>query len=249
MTVNITTDKILKWLQFVLLVAVLGLLLWSQPWKESGSSAAARKITVTGEATLDAEPDEYLFSPYFEAKGTEQEEIKDALNTKANEAVKKLKELGIADNKIKVDSSSYDYWFFEPGQEGTLTVSLQVTVNDKAKAQEVQDYFTTLDLKGQLTPQATFSKAKQKELEAQATEEAGKDAKAKAEKQAGLVNAKIGKVIEVSQGSSGGYPMPLMATAEGDAAQRDAKLSVSSLPVMPGENKFSWSVNVTYELK
>lgn len=249
MTVNITTDKILKWLQLVLLVAVLGLLLWSQPWKGSGGTDTTRKITVAGEATIKAEPDEYLFTPYFEAKGTEQEPIKKDLNDKANAAVKKLKELGIEDSKIKIDSSSYDYWFFEPGQEGTLTVTVQVTVSDKAKAQEVQDYFTTLDLKGQLTPQATFSKSKQKELEAQATDEAAKDAKSKAEKQATLVGAKVGKVIEISQGSMGGYPMPMMATAESGAMARDAKLEVSALPVMAGENEFNWSVSVTYELK
>ncbi len=249
MTVNITLDKVLKWVQFAMLIAVLGLLLWLQPWKGNTASDATRKITVAGEATIKAEPDEYLFTPYFEAKGTEQEALKKDLNDKANVAVKKLKELGIEDSKIKVDSSSYDYWFFEPGQEGSLTVTLQVTVSDKAKAQEVQDYFTTLDLKGQLTPQATFSKSKQKELEAQATDEASKDAKSKAEKQATLVGAKIGKVIEVSQGSMGGYPMPLMTTADSATMSRDAKLEVSSLPVMAGENEFSWSVSVTYELK
>lgn len=248
MTVNITADKLFKWLQFVMTVAVLGLLLWSQPWKGSGAaSGTTRKITVSGEATIKAEPDEFLFSPYFEGKGTDQTALKKELNDKANAAVAKLKELGIEDSKIKVDSSSYDYWFYEPGQEGSLTVSLQVTVSDKAKAQEVQDYFTTLDLKGQLTPQATFSKSKQKELESQATDEASKDAKAKAEKQASLVGAKVGKVIEISQGSMGGYPMPMMATGEANA--KDADLRVSSLPVMPGENEFSWSVSVTYELK
>lgn len=171
MTVNITTEKMFKWLQFVMTLAVLGLLLWSQPWKgASNSGNATRKITVSGEATLKAEPDEYLFSPYFEAKGTDQTALKKQLNDKANAAVAKLKELGVEDTKIKVDSSSYDYWYFEPGQEGNLTVSLQVTVNDKTKAQEIQDYVTTLDLKGQLTPQATFSKDKQKEVESQATD-------------------------------------------------------------------------------
>ncbi len=249
MTISLDSDKVLKWLQLLLLIVITGLLVWSQPWNETGSaSGEQRKLTVSGESTIKAEPDEYLFTPYFEAKGTDKEALKKDLNDKANAAVAKLKELGVEDKNIKVDSSSYDYWFYEQDQEGTLTVSLQVTVADKAKAQEVQDYFTTLDLEGQLTPQATFSTSKRKELEKQATDKAIEDAKGKAEQQAKLIDSKLGKVIEVSQGS-GNLPMPIDFRGGAELSLSADSAKASSLPVMPGENEFTWAVSVTYELK
>lgn len=247
MTINLTGDRLLKLLQFVMIAAVFALTLWSQPWKGSTSADAQRKITVNGEATIKAEPDEYNFSPYFQASGTDPEALKADLNEKANAAVAKLKELGVEEKDIKVDSSSYDYWFYKQDEEGTLTVSIQVTVTSKDKAQEVQDYFTTLDLDGQLTPQAVFSEAKQKELDNQAVEEASKDAKAQAEKRATLLGAKIGKVISIDESGSMGFPVAYNGLANG--ADLSLRESAPSLPVLPGQNEYTKTISVTYELR
>ena len=35
MTVNLTASKVLKAVEFLLLVAILGLLIWSKPWTNS----------------------------------------------------------------------------------------------------------------------------------------------------------------------------------------------------------------------
>lgn len=246
MTINIRKEDFFKHLQFVLILVILGLLIWSKPWDSSGTSSLTRTIKVSGESTIEAEPDEFVFYPYFEMEGTDQEAMKESLTTLANQAVDELKQLGVDENKIKLDASSYDRWYWVDGEKGILTVSLTVTVDNKDKAQEVQDYLLTLDVKGQLTPQAVFSKSKQKELDAQAVEEASTDARAKAEAQAKLFGAKLGDVVSVEQGSDTVFPVAFDGRA---AIAEDIALENSSLPVLPGENDYTQTVNVTYELK
>lgn len=246
MTINITKDDFLKYVQLLLLIVVTGLLLWSRPWA-ADSSELTRTIQVSGEATIEAVPDEFVFYPYFEQEGKDRDQLKVALTQQANTAVEELKELGVAEEKIKLDASSYDRWYWRENEEGILTVSLNITVDNKDLAQEVQDYLLTLDIKGQLTPQAVFSQSKQKELDAQAVEQASNDARAKAEAQAKLFGADLGKVIKVEQGFDSVFPVAFDGVATLEVGAEDA--ARSSLPVLPGENEYRQTVTVTYELK
>lgn len=242
MTIQITTKDIFHAVNILLLVAILGLLLWSQPWKSTTSEV--RKITVSGEATLEAEPDEYVFNPYFEVKDTNQETAKAKVSKLANDAVDAIKKLGVEEKDIKLDASSYDRWYWDAdNEEGVLNAYLTVKVKDKDLAQKVQDYLTSSEAKGQLTSQESFSEEKQKNLEAEATEKAIEDAKSKAEAQAKLVGAKLGKVIEVQQDNPIAFPYQ----GRGDAITLEA--SDTSLPVLPGEQEFTKIVVVIYELR
>jgi len=244
MTVKITRDTMYKLVQFTLLVAILGLLLWSQPWSSTNSDEV-RKLSVRGEATVQAVPDEFVFYPYLEKSGPDRDALRTKLTEQANTVVNQLKELGVDENKIALDASSYDNWYVNEGEDGNMRVSLTITLADKDKAQEVQDYLLTLDnLKGQISPQANFSKAKQKELESQATDLAIEDAAARASQQAGLVGAEIGDVLEVGQSSGAGFPVAFSRLEAADLGSE-----ASSLPVLPGENEYRIDINVTYELR
>jgi len=246
MTINVDTTKLMKVIQFLLLVAIFGLLLWSTPWDNS-SSSNRRTIKVTGQATIKANPDEFTFNPYFQETGSDKGAIKTSLTEKANSAVEKLKELGVEEKNITLDASSYDRWYYQKNEKGTLNIRLEIVVTDKDIVQKVQDYLLTLNIEGQISPQATFSKAKQKELDAQAVEEASNDAIAKAETQAKLFNAKLGDAITIKQGSDsifygyGGVDSVGLAVKEGSSA--------SSLPVLPGQNEYTQTMTVTYELR
>lgn len=247
MTIDVSANKFLKWLQLLLLLAILGLLLWSKPWDASSTNETARTIRVSGEATLEATPDEFVFYPYFEEKGSDQDALKATLTKQANDAVEAIKALGVAEDKIALDASSYDRWYWEKDEQGVLTASLTVTVDNKDKAQEVQDYLLNTSAKGQLTPQGVFSKAKQKELDAQAIKEASADARSKAEAQATLFDAKLGKVVTVEQGYDSVFPVAY----NGRGIAEDVALEASSsfLPVLPGQDEYTQTVSVTYELK
>jgi uncharacterized protein len=245
MTINISSVKLIKYLQILLLIAIFGLVLWSKPWSNS-SNIAERTITVTGESTIKATPDEFTFYPYFQETGTDQEEIKTSLTSKANETVQKLKELGVEEKNITVDASSYDRWYYREDETGSLSISITIVVPAGDVVQKVQDYLLTLDVKGQISPQATFSQAKQKELDAQAVEEASNDAKSKAETQANLFNAKLGKAIKITQGSDSIFLGYGYDTVSSSVQEDGASLS---LPVLPGQNEYKQTVTVVYELR
>lgn len=245
MTINFSKDLAYKLANTLLLVAIFGLLLWSQPW--SNSTGETRKITVMGEATIEVEPDEYLFTPRFEERGTDKDALKGTVTKQANEVIDKLKELGVEESDMKLDVSSYDRWYWREGQEGVLSASLQIKTTNKDIVQSVQDYLLSLDIEGNLTPNATFSEAKRKEIDTQVTELAINDAKAKAEQQARLFDAEVGDVIEVKKDSNGAIPFYSGATTDAALAEEDA--ARSSLPVLPGENKYSQTITVVYELK
>lgn len=146
MTINISSAKLFKIVQLLLLVIIAGLLVWSQPWNSS-EAKADRSITVTGESTVEADPDEFTFYPYFEATGMDQVALQTELTEKANAAVEKLKTLGVEEKDIKLDASSYDRWYAEQDEKGTLNVRLTISTTDSEITQEVQDYLLTLDVK------------------------------------------------------------------------------------------------------
>jgi uncharacterized protein YggE len=242
MTIKLTFRDFLKFIQIVLLITILGLLLWSKPWD---TNKTQKTITVTGEATVEASPDEFTFNPYYEQSGTDREFIRTELVAQANEIVEEIKELGVAEEKITLDVSSYDRWYWEDSEEGTMNVYLQIKVTDKELAQTVQDYLLTTDARGQVTPQATFSKDRQKELEAEGVNKAIEDAKTKAETQARQLGVSVGEVVsfEEQQGFSGYFleSAPVSIESSDQRAQ--------SLPILPGENELTNQVKVTFEIR
>jgi uncharacterized protein YggE len=244
MTLKVDGKQVLQIVNTLLLVAILGLVLWSQPWSAS-TSAEVKKISVSGEATIEAEPDEYLFGPYFEVKSSDEQEARARISKLSNDAVDALKELGVDESDISLDASSYDRWYWEEGEEGVVNAYLQITVQDKELAQKVQDYLTNSEAKGQLTSSESFSTEKQEELDAQATELAIEDARMNAETQAKLIGAELGEVIEVKVNESySAFPFAAqLDTAIAEESQR------VSLPVLPGEQEFTKSIDVVFEIK
>lgn len=234
----------------ILLLVIIGLVIWCRPW-ERVAGGEVRKITITGEATIKAEPDEYTFNPMWE-KATLEE-----ITAQNDTVVTELKKLGVADKDIKNNASAWqDYqpvvMPVEPGQpEKTYNrqLTITITVDNKELAQKVQDYLVKTDPVGSITPYPQFSTAKQKELEDRARTDAIADARKRAETSASELGDKVGKVLEVSEGSGGGgcgysglcYGAPMATDAK--SAER------SSLTVQPGEDEFTYSVQVIFELK
>lgn len=233
----------------VLLLVIIGIMLFLwKPW--DGTSSVTRKVSVSGEAKIKAVPDEYVLSPYFEFTNADRTKATEELTKLGTLVTAKLKELGVKDEQIKSSTSGYERYSYLPTDTLANTLQLQytVTVGDKDMAQKIQDYLLTLKPKGQISPMAQFSETKRKELEEQARDKALADAKARATKTASQLGAKIGKVLTVADAVGyGGGPIAI----SGMASTMEAKLdtTVSSLPVQVGQDEFSYSVSVEYELK
>src|SRR5688500_13536186 len=86
----------------LLLIIIAMLIIW-KPWS-GDANVDDRTITVRGETTLTAKPDEFVFSPRYEFKGTDKNAALAELSEKSDEVVNKLKELGVPESKIKTDS-------------------------------------------------------------------------------------------------------------------------------------------------
>ncbi len=229
----------------VLLVIIGVLLVIWKPW--STKLASDRTVHVTGQATITAKPDEFVFYPSYEFKNTDKTAALAAVSQKSADITKQLKVLGVADKDIKTSSSGYDYPVYYGSTDNlTYTLQLTVTTHDLASAQKVQDYLVTTAPMGTVTPQATFSDKKRTELETQARNNAAKDARAKADdmaKNLGFTVAKV-KTISDDQGFDNGGIRPL---ASGKAEATD--VATPSLTVQPGENDLQYTVVVEYYIK
>jgi uncharacterized protein len=233
---------------FVLLVVAL--FMW-KPW--SGSAADSRTVAVTGEATVTAKPDEFIFYPTYQFRNANKDTALAELTKKSGELIAGLKALGISENKIKTNSDGNDYpiLYLEDAKTPVYTLRLTVTANSQQQAQKVSDYLVTTTPLGSVSPQASFSENKRKELENQARDEATKDARSKVDKMAKNLGFKIGKVKTITD-DTGFNTMPY---AGGREIAVDAKNSTGTSPtqptlgVQPGENDLRYSVKVTYFIR
>ncbi|MBI4034659.1 SIMPL domain-containing protein [Candidatus Saccharibacteria bacterium] len=227
----------------VLLLISIGAIVWFwKPW----AADTNRTVQVTGQATVEAEPDEYVFFPSYEFDNASNKAALAELTAKNAKVVAGLKKLGVEDSAIKTNADSYDKGIYLPAKDAessTYSLSLTVTVSDQKLAQKVQDYLVTTTPTGQVSPQADFSDVKRQELESQARSQAEINARGKAEESAKNLGFSLGKVQTITDGTGFGI-IPL---AERGLAADSA--TSSSLPVMPGENELTYSVTVTYYIK
>jgi len=232
-------------LALALLSGVLGFLTWRGT---DSTNPNDRTVTVTGETTLKAEPDEYVFYPSYEFKNPDKTAGLSELTAKSDEVVSGLKKVGVADRDIKTDAGGYrDYYYFNrETSTHTYTLTVTVTVHDRDMAQKVQDYLTGTSPSGAVSPNATFSKAKRIKLESQGRDEATKDARAKAEQQAKNLGFTVGKVKNVSDSGGGVDTIPMLSS---EADTRSMGPKAPSLSVQPGENDLNYFVTVTYYIR
>lgn len=246
----------------ILLVVIAAMLAVWQPWRGLRSSTG-RTIQVTGQSTVKAEPDEYQFSPSYEFNTTSKDAANKAANDKSTDVVAGLKKQGVEDKNIKTNITSYSGEYRPDGtvnkDSHTYTLMVTITVNNKELAQTVQDFLNTTSPQGVITPYATFSEAKRKQLENAARDDATKDARSKAEQSAKNLGFKIGDVKDVQDGQGFGgiayadsgtatavAPMPASISMD-SASDAAAKTVMGS--IMPGENNLSYTVTVTYYLR
>jgi uncharacterized protein YggE len=243
---QITLPNLWQLVTLVLVVIIAIMVFVWRPWQPN-IKASARTVSVTGDATVSATPDQYQFTPSYDFTNADKQAALNSLTTKSNDIVSHLKSLGVADKDIKTDSGGYgsDGYFPSSAANGktTYTLSLTVTVDDAKLAQKVQDYLLTTSPTGEVTPYASFSTAKEKQLQAQARSKAEQDAKAKADQSAKNLGFKVDRVKSVTDGSLGGVN-PYGPVFAGANSANDAQ--ASHLNLQPGQNDLSYSVQVVY---
>jgi uncharacterized protein YggE len=201
---------------------------------------------------VTATPDQFVFSPSYSFTNTDKQVALDALTAKADEMVKKLKDLGVPNSVIKTNASgyrSYGYGYLAMpvyGGTNTYTLSFSIKLSADTLAQKVQDYLVTTSPTGDVTPQVSFTTAKQQSLQAQARNKAEQNARAQADQSARNLGFSIAGVKSVVDGSLGGGPImygtDLKAGAASDLAQPE-------LSVQPGTDDLTYTVEVVYYIR
>jgi uncharacterized protein YggE len=223
------------------LLIIAGMLGIWRPWSATTSNDS-RTISVSGQATITADPDEFTFNPSYDFTGSKQQALADA-TAKTTEIVAKLKSLGVPDNKIKTDTSGYSSNYYDPSSS-TYYAYLTIIVGKKDLAQKVQDYLLTTDPSGSVTPQAEFSKAKEQQLTSTARDQATKDARVKADQTAKNLGFKVGKVKAFHDEPDNNFIQPIYGKAT--AVSNDLAVGAASAPIQQGQNDLVYEVSVTY---
>ncbi|MCX6725508.1 MAG: SIMPL domain-containing protein [Candidatus Saccharibacteria bacterium] len=237
-------------ISLVLLLIIIAIIFIWKPWTSKSNND--RTVSVTGEASVTAAPDEYSFTPNYTFKNSDKAIALADLTKKSKEITDKIKSLGVSDKDIKTNSSGYDYNYFYDvsSKQATYTLDYTIKVTTAELSQKVQDYITTTSPTGAVSPQVNFSDAKRKELESQARDKATKEARSKADQSAKNLGFKVSGVKSVTDGAGFGnmnqsYPIALDSSVSNSMA-RDA---TNSLVVQPGENKLQYSVSVVYFIR
>ncbi|HTH71774.1 MAG TPA: SIMPL domain-containing protein [Candidatus Pristimantibacillus sp.] len=231
-----------------LLAVIAAMLFIWKPWQPARTGD--RTVQVTGQSTIKARPDEFAFYPSYDFTNIDKGTALGELTTRSGQIVAGLKQLGVADKDIKTNSDSWSYPTIMPegGSKGSVyTLRLTVTTHDDSLTQKVQDYLVSTGPTGSISPQATFSDAKLKQLQDQGRDAAGQDARKKADQSAKNLGFKLAgvKTVDDGVGFGGIYPlngktaMPMDATMAGNP----------SLAVQPGENELNYTVTVTYFIR
>jgi uncharacterized protein YggE len=245
---NLTFD-----LRVVVGILLLAIIVMTLIWKPWSGTASTRTVEVSGESTVTATPDEFVFYPTYQVTKSDKDAALKEMTDKSNAVTAGLKDLGVADSKIKTNLNAYEtttlMYDTGSGKDQVYNLQLTITVANKDLAQKVQDYLNTTTPTGSITPQASFSDKTRRSLEAKARDEATKDARKKADQMAENLSFKVGKVKEIRDGS--GLDAIPYSTRDMSISSEPAQAagSEASLAVQPGENELNYTITVVYFIK
>ncbi len=199
---------------------------------------------VSGEGKVVVIPDQAVVSMGVEEKGANLKNVQEMVNKKMASLTKSLKDLGIAEKDIK--TTGYNYypdWQNKSNYVAYATVS--VVIREMDKVSSVMDLVGTLGLDNVSGPSFGLSDELMNKTVKEARSLAIDKAKAKAEELSGLAGMKLGRIINIAEGSNKpqNYMLrdALPVTGGGNAEMK------TSTPVEAGSSEVVVDVTLSYE--
>lgn len=197
----------------------------------------------SGEGKVVVIPDQATVNMGVAEVGYNLKQVQQQVNTKMTNLSKSLKEMGIAEKDIKTTGYNY-YPNYNNDNQYQAYANVSVTIRDLDDVSPVMDLISTLGLDNVSGPHFGLSDELLEKSTKEAREMAIGKAKDKAEELAGLAGMRLGRIVNVTEGSRGGYPTPMYAR---DAAvSSTAELKVET-PVEPGSSEVEVTVTLSYE--
>lgn len=200
---------------------------------------------VMGEGRVVVVPDQATLSLGVSDEGRNLKQVQEGINQKMTNLVASLKGLGIKEEDIKTTA----YNFYPDYQERGLfraQAMLSVTIKDLEQVSPALDLIGSLGLDSVQGPSFGLSDSLREKTMKEARQIAIEHAKDKADELSGLAGMKLGRIVNVSEGYSGGAPVPYMARDMAIGAAEEAKLST---PVEIGSSEVVVNVTLSYETK
>ncbi|MDP2651966.1 MAG: SIMPL domain-containing protein [bacterium] len=248
----------------VSVLAILALFLLAQTMNTLGNlnrpgNPATDTVTVQGDGQATLPPDVARVSFTVENTKATVSEAQDATTKQANAAIEYIKGQGIAEKDVKTLSYniSPQYSYPNPCPIGAMcpaysgapkiigyqvSETVQVTMRDLTKVGEMLGGLGKLEVQNISGPAFALDDSTAGYDAARA--DAITKAKAQADLLAKQLGVHLGKIVNFSE-SSGSYSYPMMAYGLGGGSSD--KAATPSVPT--GENTYSASVSITYEIR
>jgi uncharacterized protein YggE len=219
-----------------------------------------RTIVTTGSSTIKTDPDEYVLFPNISEKAATSKEATEKVSSKLNTLLAEVESLGVNKNQIATSvysSETYNNSCIEiancsivpESEKYTGYASIQINIPSLELTEKVVAKLQSLEgIDGQLSPQASLSEAKRKEIQAQAKEKAVIEAKEKASKEAGYLDQKVGTVLKIEDSLSDGYPYPIYNDSKSSLESTNSSSS-TAIPIRGGQIEVTSQITVTFRLK
>lgn len=216
-------------------------------------------FTVDGQGEASAVPDQATVYFGVTSSASTVSQAQDNANKAADKLINAIKQQGILDKDIRTTNYSVtpNYGKTNPqplimmpergGGDNitgyTVSQNLEVKIKPIDKVNKVIDIATAngANMVGGIN--FSLSDDLQKSLENKARVQAVQEAKSKAQALANAAGIRLGKVINVTEGSN--YPRPLPMAA--NALKAEGSTDTSQTNVTPGENSVSVNVTIYYQ--
>lgn len=248
----------------LILSASYGVTLWLEVKGLWGANKL--EITLSGEGQVGARPDVAKITVSILTQKTALKEASDENSRKSNAVADYVKKQGVSEKDIKTINyhiypqqsypepcprglAGYENYVCPEGDRQPKIVGYQirsafeVTIRDISKAGDILG--GVVGAGANEVSGITFDIDKPDELRAQARAEAIADARKKAERLAGDLGRKVGRIISFSESGA----VPPIYFKETAALSRGGGVAAPSPAIEPGQTEITADVNITYEFK
>lgn len=200
---------------------------------------------VSGEGRVVVVPDEATLQLGVTDQGRNLKEVQQRINVIMQQLGDSLNEIGVDKKDIKTTG----YNVYPDYQEEGLyraQASLSVKIKDLDKVSDALDLVGTLGLDNVSGPSFGLSEELSEKTMKEAREIAIDKAKSKASELSDLAGMKLGRIVNISEGSQGGYPVPMYGREMAVSSDMQTKVET---PVEVGSSEVVASVTLSYETR
>lgn len=229
----------------VLALAAVGLLRPAQTVTAQPGVSNMPQIVVIGTGEVKVEPDIATITIGVETKAPTTQEALAQNSAQAQAIIDRIRQLGVEAKDIQTTGLNIYPFYDEQGQNiigYTVSNMVNVTIRNIAQAGDLIDQ--VVQVGANRLYGVSFGVSDTEAVMAQAREAAVANARARAEQMARASGASLGRVLFITENfGASPIPVPMMADAYGAPAARSAP------PVQPGQQTYSATVQITFELR